>query len=33
LVEAKLMGGGNVEKAVKQWNELVLKTLRERSGG
>jgi hypothetical protein len=27
------MGGGNVEKAVKQWNELVLKTLRERSGG
>ena len=26
-------GGGNVEKAVKQWNELVLKTLRERTGG
>ena len=27
------MGGSNVEKAVKQWNELVLKTLREKSGG
>ncbi len=27
------MGGGNIEKAVKQWNELVLKTLREKSKG
>ena len=33
LVEASLMGGGNIEKAVKQWNELVLKTLREKSKG
>jgi arabinogalactan endo-1,4-beta-galactosidase len=32
-VEASLMGGGNIEKAVKQWNELVLKTLREKSKG
>jgi hypothetical protein len=33
LVEASLMGGGNVEQTVKKWNDLVLKTLREQTGG
>ncbi len=33
IAEASIMGGSAASSAVKMWNELVLKTLREKSGG